>query len=396
MKLTNNSNNKTVDYKHDKTKLKFKLSQELFSSQVIDYGVQRLLRTFIFQKVNWYNKVLDLGCSVGPLGITLKVLKPEAELQMVDEDALALEFSKENAKLNNVSDGISIYGSLGYESVEDKDFDLIVSNISKKIDESILTHILKDARHHLTDKGMVAIVVIDEISKITKEILMSDDNIKITYHHSWTGHHVYHYTFKKNDEGEEVVDSKVQATNFEYKNMKFSLDTTYNLPEYDELNYDTVIVLDKLKSLKDQPKNILTFNTGQGYISLAIMKQFHPNKLHVVNRDLLALTTTKTNLNSNGFEEKDTEYHHQLGIKVTDEKLDAVIGIMPAKKDLALYSMYINQIDEQLKLNGKAFIVSSSVVATRIEDLINVLDNLKVVKRERKKGFSLLLINKRG
>ena len=63
---------KTIKYKYQNIDFKFLVSQNLFSSQKIDNGTNRLLRTLTFQNVNKFNKVLDLGCGYGPIGIILK------------------------------------------------------------------------------------------------------------------------------------------------------------------------------------------------------------------------------------------------------------------------------------------------------------------------------------
>src|SRR5579883_1631240 len=103
---------KTVKYKLDTFNFQFKVSQDLFSSLEVDHGTQRLLRTLLFEHINQYKKVLDVGCGYGPIGIIMKKLCPEVEVHMVDRDALAVAYAKENAKLNGVSESTYCYGSL--------------------------------------------------------------------------------------------------------------------------------------------------------------------------------------------------------------------------------------------------------------------------------------------
>jgi len=153
---------KDVTYNYRGENLKFHVSQSLFSSHDIDLGTKRLLRTIETEGLNKYDKVLDLGCGYGPIGISLKSFYEPSIVHMVDRDALALEFSKQNVELNNLSD-IKIYGSLGYDDVTEKDFDFIVSNIPAKVGEPVLSHILEDARFYLRPRGKVAVVVIDAI-----------------------------------------------------------------------------------------------------------------------------------------------------------------------------------------------------------------------------------------
>jgi len=395
--LTDPYYKKTVEYKHEDKTLKFNLSQDLFSSQTIDHGTSRLLRTFIFEKVNKYKKVLDLGCGVGPIGITLKAICPDAEIHMVDRDALALRYSRDNAKLNNFSEGIKVYGSLGYNSVTDTDFDLIVSNIPAKVGEEALTHIIKDAQNHLVKDGRVVIVVVDAINEFIKTSLESDDNIEILYQKSWPGHHVYHFSFISNENNKIDTDKDKfyrQDNSFEYKGREIILKTSHNLPEFDQLSFDTKRTLSYLKKIKGNPTNFIVFNPGQGYIPLAITRQFLAKNITLIDRDLLALKTSKENLIRYDYPEESITTKHQIDLEVNDKEADLVIGLIPEKQNVDLYQMYLEQINSNLKKDGQTLLASSSTVITRIEDIVSKMDSFNVVYRERHKGRSILLLKK--
>src|SRR5216684_2970136 len=90
---------KIVQYKYRDNNLEFRVSQSLFSSYAIDTGTQRLLRTLASEKFDAYSKVLDLGCGYGPIGIALKSAYKPSIVHMVDRDALAIEYSRQNAEL---------------------------------------------------------------------------------------------------------------------------------------------------------------------------------------------------------------------------------------------------------------------------------------------------------
>jgi len=129
---------KDVKYQYRGRTLNFRVSQELFSSQDIDVGTKRLLKTLTDEGFENYQKVLDFGCGYGPIAIALKSACPSSEIHGVDKDALALDYANQNAQINNISD-IKIYPSLGYDNVLDDDFDLIVSN--RAIEYSVLPHL---------------------------------------------------------------------------------------------------------------------------------------------------------------------------------------------------------------------------------------------------------------
>lgn len=400
MNLTDPFYKKTITYKHGEKKLKFQVSQDLFSSQNVDHGTQRLLRTLLYEKINSYKKVLDLGCGYGPIGVTLKATCPTAEVHMTDRDALAIEYSKKNAKLNKVGQ-VKTYGSLGYDNIPDKDFDLIVSNIPAKVGEPILRHVIKDAQDHLSENGRVVIVVIDAISDFIDKELTTDENIKILFKRSWPGHHVYHYTFNSKKSEKPLLDQTAfnagefyrQKNEFNYENQNYQLATSHNLPEFDQLSYDTQLLLSNLGKIKGNLDEILCFNPGQGYVPLALIGEFSPNHISLVDRDLLALKTTHHNLIKNGFSENNIDIKHQVSLEIPP-KVNAVIGIVPEKQNLKFYQMMMDQISVELKSNAYALLSSSSTVITRIQDLLSKTKTFQTLLRGKKRGRSIFLIRK--
>lgn len=113
----------------------------MFSTFDIDHGTDILLRSIISNNLK---SILDLGCGYGALGIILAKVNPQAAVILVDRDLLAIRYAKYNFVKNNVSN-VSAMGSLGMESIKDKMFDLIVSNIPAKLgDEAIKREFILD------------------------------------------------------------------------------------------------------------------------------------------------------------------------------------------------------------------------------------------------------------
>src|SRR5207302_10749992 len=117
------------------------------------------------------SRVLDLGCGYGPIGLALKMLNPARSLDMVDRDALALDFSRRNAARNGLSD-VEVYASLGWSQVRRSDHDLVVSNLPAKAGERAIQHFLLDARDHLKPGGTVAVVVIARLDELVSRLLV--------------------------------------------------------------------------------------------------------------------------------------------------------------------------------------------------------------------------------
>ena len=167
---------KLVTYRAWKHELKFKTSQELFSAFDIDTGTKFLLRTIVEAGYPAPKHILDLGCGYGPLGLTLKSLHPESTVHLTDRDALAVEYARQNASLNNLE--ADIYGSLGYDDIKHYDFDLIVSNIPGKAGEQVIAYLLREARFYLKPGGVMAVVVVSPLEKRRQKYWLTPRTLK--------------------------------------------------------------------------------------------------------------------------------------------------------------------------------------------------------------------------
>lgn len=390
---------KTISFKYEGEELTFNVSQELFSSQAIDYGTQRLLRTLSTENINKFNKALDLGCGYGPIGIALKKLNPKSVIHMTDRDALALEYSRQNANLNNNLE-VKIYSSLGYDSIDDTDFDLIISNIPAKVGEQVLSHMLLDAEYHLRPNGLVATVVIDAISEYVIDTLKSRDDIEILFQKSWPGHTVLHYKFTTNQKTTKpkgtgfsrgIYDRTVNE--FSFNNEVISLKTTYNLPEFDTCSFDTKLLLDSLSFVKkDDIQSVIVINPGQGYIPIAISKLYKIKKIILVDRNLQSLKVSERNLILNNYLKDKLFLSHQVGILLKEEKqVDLIIGIIPKKQSQEIYQTLISQSVQQLRNNGLIMFASSSSVMFKIEKIMRSNRNLTILQKKKALGKKIII-----
>jgi 16S rRNA (guanine1207-N2)-methyltransferase len=396
---------KTVVYKYRGKNLLFKVPQSLFSSHDIDLGTKHLLQTLSSQGFNSYEKVLDLGCGYGPIGISLKSFHEPSVIHMVDRDALALDFSKQNAKLNGLG-GMKVYGSLGYDDISERDFDLVVSNIPAKVGKPVLSHILKDVRFYIKPRGRVAVVVIDAISDYVTKVLESNKNINITFRKRWPSHLVFHYEFSSNT----FKEPKPKLSAFErgiYKrgrrdiyvnDSKILIDTSYGLPEFDILSYETEMLLAKIENLKDkQIRRALVFNPGQGFISSALSKICKVNEVNLVDRDLEALRVSRENMISNGYDSKKIFLFHNTGFsKINSRSVNLVLGILDDKEDFKVHQMFIRELSEKLSNNELLIFASGSTSVTRIESFIRKEKLFEVIKRQKSKGKSIIVLKNKA
>src|SRR5699024_6137921 len=103
------------------------------------------------------DKVLDLGCGYGVVGIlAAKFVEPE-NVVMVDIDHRALELTKENILINEVQ-GIHVYKSDGFKDFEETNFDLILSNPPYHVDFSVPKHFIEKGFNRLKIGGKMYLV----------------------------------------------------------------------------------------------------------------------------------------------------------------------------------------------------------------------------------------------
>ena len=113
--------------------LKFETKTSVFSPNFIDPGTLAMLSVIDFSQSD---KVLDLGCGYGAVGILAGKLIGEEKVTMCDISEQAIKCATKNAVLNGVGN-IAIKLSNGYENVEEKDFTIILSNPPYHADFSV-------------------------------------------------------------------------------------------------------------------------------------------------------------------------------------------------------------------------------------------------------------------
>lgn len=134
---------------------KFLTDNGVFSKDGLDFGSRLLLEVIPRGEVG--GKILDMGCGYGVLGIILARMTSK-KVDMVDVNHRALHLSKRNAKLNGVSDLVSIFESDCYSNVSEK-YSTIVTNPPIRAGKKIVYDIVMNARNYLEDGGNLYLVI---------------------------------------------------------------------------------------------------------------------------------------------------------------------------------------------------------------------------------------------
>lgn len=149
------------DAKHDIHELNVELlGQQLtfltdagvFSKKMIDYGSRVLLSVLDFEAGE---RVLDVGCGYGPLGLTLAKAQG-VTATMVDINQRALDLAQKNAERNQIS--ADIFQSNVYEKVSGI-FDHIISNPPIRAGKQVVHEVISGSYEHLTEGGDLTLVI---------------------------------------------------------------------------------------------------------------------------------------------------------------------------------------------------------------------------------------------
>ena len=134
--------------------MSFKTNDGLFSPNGVDAGTKAMLSCAAFTQSD---KLLDLGCGYGVVGIYAAKLIGVQNVTMVDIDEAAVALSKENALLNNVPE-VRIFQSDGFKNIDDTGFSVILSNPPYHTDFSVAKQFIEKGFNRLIVGGRMVMV----------------------------------------------------------------------------------------------------------------------------------------------------------------------------------------------------------------------------------------------
>ena len=123
----------------------------IFSKSRIDKGTRLLIDNM---EINENDKVLDLGCGYGSIGIVASSLTKNRVI-LTDINKRACRVAKVNSrKIKN----IEVRQGNIYEPVKDELFDVILLNPPQTAGKELCFEMIKDSKNHLNKKGSLQIV----------------------------------------------------------------------------------------------------------------------------------------------------------------------------------------------------------------------------------------------
>jgi 16S rRNA (guanine1207-N2)-methyltransferase len=134
--------------------LRLDTRQDLFSPVAPDAGSLAMLSVVRFEPAD---KVLDLGCGYGLVGIYAAHFVPPEQVHLLDNDPAAVEQARANATLNGVP-GVDVILSDGFLSTRETGFTKILSNPPYHVDFSVPKHFIEKGFNRLVIGGTMWMV----------------------------------------------------------------------------------------------------------------------------------------------------------------------------------------------------------------------------------------------
>ena len=128
----------------------------VFSKNELDKGSELLIETLL--PSNLGENVLDLGCGIGVIGLTLAYFHPGLNVCLSDVNTRALGLCSANATSLRLGQRVTCLHSDIYNDIEGK-FDSIVSNPPIRAGKKVTYEIYRGALSHLVDGGSLYIVI---------------------------------------------------------------------------------------------------------------------------------------------------------------------------------------------------------------------------------------------
>jgi len=134
--------------------LNFETNEEVFSPSGVDRGTLAMLSQVEFTSED---RILDLGCGYGVVGILASKLIGESQVVMCDISKKAVETSRINGALNGLSD-LEVIQSNGLDAIEVSGFTKILSNPPYHVDFSVPKNFIEKGYKKLAPGGTMYMV----------------------------------------------------------------------------------------------------------------------------------------------------------------------------------------------------------------------------------------------
>ena len=147
---------RTICYSINGVDFSLESDNGVFSKNELDKGSELLIEQLL--PIDLGENILDIGCGIGVIGLTLAYFTPSLNVCLTDVNTRALSLCNVNANTLKLSQRVTILQSDIYQKIEGK-FTSIVSNPPIRAGKKVTYEIYRGAIEHLIDSGSLYVVV---------------------------------------------------------------------------------------------------------------------------------------------------------------------------------------------------------------------------------------------
>jgi len=436
--------NKTVDFAYRGARLGFDLSHALFSSFAIDTGTRLLLKEIAHDEIlAKAESILDAGCGVGILGISLSSSCPEAKVVMRDRDILACAFSERNCWRNGIpakrldldgnpaeaiskrppkhkeneerrNDTIIAPGLLGDDDPLGP-YDLVVSNLPAKAGPAILSRFVDTCSGKLLNPGgRLAFVIVNTLASFADEWCASSGMILVKKTIA-KSHTVFVLEKKadariapavsvdrsaqilegRNPDSDSLSPYRRSSASRRLGRYPVSASGYWGLPEFDTTSFATSLALEALERAcaGNLVRDFLIAEPGIGLAALWARKALGPARIHAASRDLLSLRATRANIEAAGTPAPEFLPLQSIDIGQTrDAIFDAILWYPDEIPEYDYISPAWEFLGRTAKKGAAIVIVASATVIARFEKIKPAA--MQRLGGKKSRGFAALMVRR--
>ena len=127
----------------------------VFAREGVDPGTRLLIEAM---RIDAGDRVLDLGCGYGPIGLVAATLALRGQVVMVDVNERAVVLARENAARAGL-DNVEVFQGDGTAPVRGRTFDVVAMNPPIRSGRDTVRRLLRESREALRPGGRFYLVV---------------------------------------------------------------------------------------------------------------------------------------------------------------------------------------------------------------------------------------------
>ncbi|MEW5853147.1 MAG: methyltransferase [Myxococcota bacterium] len=302
-------------------RLRLRTGRGLFSADRIDDGTRLLLDNL---PSGTPQRILDMGCGYGALGLPVAAVHPGAQVLLVDRDLLAVQYARANA-LQHGLHNVTARPSLGYLAVGEGPFDWVLCNIPARIGKRGVAHLMECGAARLSAGGEYRAVVIRDLMPVVEE-LARERGWPLRSVAAGERHHVYALSAVAAADEDAGLYKRDEVT-FQAGDDTLVLDRPHDASEDPTHVKEGMPLL--LECLPRAPRGTALVMRA-GYGAPAVLLARRGASVTTADRDLMAIAYTQRNARRHGVEVAPREAVWLPAAVSPDERFDLVVGELNA------------------------------------------------------------------